>query len=163
MPSRGEPSRGPSCPGPFATAPIVVSVAGADHASSGGDVLLSYKAPITNEGGAWLPGDGGSAFAAPCRGLYLFAISFTKDAFPNLCAQGFTGTEDDVFMTIKKNNGTQSGSAWSGESSGKRSTGVYTVALRLKRGDVINTWTSSDVGKPRCLKKFYFTGYRIGD
>jgi len=145
------------------TAPIAFSVLGFNNISSGQDSVLAYGPSstsgiiITNEGPSWVAP---TTFVAPCNGLYFFAISFIKDAF------AFGGTEDDVNVYLTRTdlgNTTLAipGSAWSGEGSGKRSTGAYSVAIRLIRGDVIRSWVHSDGNPTRHLSNFSLTGFRI--
>ena len=143
------------CPGSFPI-PIAVSVYGSNHVTSGQDVVLTYPNVVTNEGGAWY---GNSTFIAPCKGLYFFSINFVKDSYYN------NGTQDDVFIYLTK-NGSSAGlgvGAWSGEGAGRRGTGAFSIILRLKPGDWIQTWVRSDGGYKRHVMSYNFTAHRISN
>lgn len=146
------------CPSSFPALPnIAVSVRGANHFSSGSDVLLNYPGPITTEGGAW---PASSVFIAPCLGLYYFAVDFVKDTAYN------GGSFDDVSIYIAK-NGVYIGYAWAGEMEPSnpydRSTGAYHVILRMKAGEYIETFVHSDGGVKRNIFNYNFSGHRIGN
>lgn len=148
-----------ACPGSFPV-PIAVSVMGANHYSSGQDVLLNYPLPTpprANEGGAWF---GNSTFIAVCPGLYYFAVDFVKDTAYH------GGTNDDVYIYIAR-NGSYLGAAWAGEMEPSqqydRSTGAYHVILRLQLGDYIQTFVHSDGGVMRNIYNYNFSGHRIGN
>lgn len=129
---------------------VAFSASGTNHTSSGARVRLSYDRTITNVGGSWV----GSLFFAPCDGLYVFTVSFVKDPYN-------AGTNDDVYVEIKKNNTDDLGFAWAGAMSATgRSTGTYTVTALLQAGDFVQTFASAD-GRTRSLGRYNFTGYLI--
>jgi hypothetical protein len=127
--------------------------------SGGQDSILYYNKlsdkVITNEGGGWI---NPSTFIAPCAGLYVFAISFVKDAYYN------GGTADDVTMYLIRNGNPGDpisfGCAWSGQGS-LRTTGAYSVTYRLAQGDSIQSWVHSDGHPLRYLGIYAFSGYRV--
>jgi hypothetical protein len=131
---------------------VAFSANGSNHVSQGGMTLLGYSATYTNQGGGWTPG--GSTFIAPCTGLYVFTVSFVKDAYY------YGGTTDDVFVYIIQ-NGVGKGYAWSGAGGGQRGTGTHTVALFLNQGDYVQTFAYSDGEYKRHLANYDFTGYLV--
>ncbi len=140
----------PACP---ASGVVAFSATGSGHLSEGGPSLLSYHSTITQEGGGWP--SGGGTFIAPCAGLYVFNLSFVRQASPSP-----GGTADDVFVAIR-HNGVSRGYAWSGEAEMERNTGVYTVTLVLQPGDHVQTFVSSDGDHRRYLSRYHFTGYLV--
>ncbi len=132
---------------------VAFSVNGNNHVSEGAMTLVGYPTTYTNQGGGWTPG--GGTFIAPCTGLYVFTVSFVKDAYY------YGGTTDDVLVYIMQ-NGVSKGYAWSGEGAGQRGTGTHTAALFLNQGDYIQTFAHSDnYGIKRHLSKYDFTGYLV--
>jgi hypothetical protein len=131
---------------------VAFSVIGSNHISQGGATLLGYQSTATNLGGGWV--SGGGTFSAPCTGLYVFTVSFVRGATDG-------GTHDDVFVSIHQ-NGVSKGTASAGETADNdRSTGTYTVALFLKEGDYIQTYTTSQSGFKRRLDGYNLTGYMV--
>lgn len=137
-----------SCP---ANGLVAFSTTGRSHTSSNNDDKLQYDTNYTNLGSGW---NGRDTFTAPCNGLYVFTVSFVKDAYY------LDGTTDDVFVTIRR-NGSSVGFAWSGEGAGMRGTGTYTVALHLNAGDEVDTQAGSDAGFKRHIVMFNFTGFLV--
>ncbi|HYO56273.1 C1q-like domain-containing protein [Archangium sp.] len=132
---------------------VAFSANGTAHVSEGAMTLIGYPTTYTNQGGGWTPG--GGTFIAPCTGLYVFTVSFVKDAIY------YGGTQDDVFVYVIQ-NGVSKGYAWSGEGAGLRGTGSHTVALFLNQGDYVQTFAHSDgYGLKRHLAKYDFTGYLV--
>ncbi len=136
---------------------VVFSVSGRGHVSEGNPTVLSYSTNHVNFGEGWQSSS--STFNVPVTGIYFFSISFVKDAYKN------EGTEDDVYIHLRKNASEIVGSAWSGEGAGKRGTGTYTVAVKLQKGDIIDTLAAS-VGKSgseykRHIHTYHFTGHLI--
>jgi len=129
---------------------VVFSVAGRNHDSDGNPDLMTYEPPHVNEGGGW---NGASTFNAPEPGIYFFSISFVRDANTG-------GTEDDVFVFLRK-QGADVGFAWCGAGSGTRSTGTYSVAIRLAKNDRIETFAGSDAGRRRVFPVYQFSGFLV--
>ena len=130
---------------------VVFSAEGAGHVSEGAPVLLEYKATHANRGDAWSER---STFDAPFTGVYVFILTFVKDATDH------GGTKDDVRIIIRK-NGENLGAAWSGVSEGPRSTAAYSVAFPLNAGDKIQTFAESDAGRKRHIASYQLTGYQV--
>jgi len=132
---------------------IGFSASGGNHVSQGNLMLLGYPTIRTNiTQGGWIIG--GSTFTAPCNGMYVFTISFEKDAYY------YGGTTDDVYVGIYQ-NGIFKGQGISGEGGGYRSTGTYTVILNLMANDSVQTFVSSDSGYKRHLAEYNFSGYLV--
>jgi len=131
---------------------VAFSVTGTYHVSTGAPTLLGYQSTYTLYGGGWTAG--GGTFIAPCAGLYVFTVSFVKDAYY------YGGSTDDIFIHITR-NGMYTGYAWSGEGSGNRGTGTYTVTLILNPGDYVQTFVASDGNVTRHLARYNFTGYLV--
>lgn len=131
--------------------PIVFSVFQDQHVSSGPNVLVTFaETHIQHEG--W---NGSSAFRTPRSGIYLFSITFTRDAY----SQG--GTEDDVYISLRI-NGISQGIAWAGQGDGKRANGVYIAARQLREGDRVELMAESDGNTKRHLRHVRFTGVFLG-
>ena len=129
---------------------IAFSASGRDHKSDGADKILKYADVQLNEGTAW----DGQNFVAPVSGLYHFGVSFVKNGLHR------DGTMDDVRVFISHNRNNV-GMAWSMEGSGWTETAAYQVALKLERGDTVNTVVNSDNGDKRLLCYYTFTGHLI--
>ncbi|MFD2565887.1 C1q-like domain-containing protein [Pseudotenacibaculum haliotis] len=129
---------------------VAFSGQGDNHVSFGTDKLLNYPNTISNEGWSW----NGSEFITPVDGIYNFSISFVKDTFYH------GGTQDDVHIILFKNE-LSIGHAWSGEGSGRRSTGSFQVNIKLKRGDKVFTQIHSDSKKKRHVAYYVFNGHLI--
>ncbi len=137
------------CP---ASGVVAFSVSGQGHISEGANTLLGYSTTYTNEGGGWIPG--GGSFVAPCRGLYVFSVSFVRDP-------AYGGTSNDVRVFVTKNGASQ-GYAWAGSTStAQRTTGTYEVALILNQGDYVQTFVNSDGGYKRYLGLYNLTGFLV--
>lgn len=146
-----------SCPGPFPTTNIAVSVQLTGNLSIGKDSLLTYNQISLNEGGAWGPTGASHTFVTPCSGIYHFSSSFVKNGYLN------GGTSDDVAIFFLRNGAVIPITfAWAGEGTirGQAST---TFALRLKQYDQIQTWIHSDSGAQRNIVNANLTIYRIGN
>jgi len=145
-----DPSTQTSCP---TSGMVGFSVSGANHISQGGLTLLGYSTIYTDVSANWP--SGGGTFIAPCTGLYSFTISFVKDAFY------YDGTTDDVFIHIM-HNGASKGFAWSGQGTGHRGTGTYSVVLFLNQGSYVQTFVGSGGGESkRHLAGYNFTGHLV--
>ncbi len=132
--------------------PAVFSAQGYGHVSVGDATLLQYgHTHVEIPDGTW----DGASYKVRVTGVYFFSIAFVKDAYNN------GGTSDDVFIFLRINN-KDIGKAWSGEGAGQRGTGAYSVAIKCKRGDVVQSWAGSDGGKKRHIVDYQFTGYLIG-
>ena len=129
---------------------VVFSAAGSSHVSAGSDQVLSYPNTILNEGWSW----NGYEFIAPIDGIYSFDISFVKDSYYH------GGTQDDVNILLIKNT-TSLGSAWSGEGTGRRGTGSFSVNVSLNKGDKLFTRIHSDGGNRRHVATYNFNGKLI--
>ncbi len=132
--------------------PVVFSVSGQGHTSDGNPDILSYDPPAADVGHGWVAP---ATFKVPVSGIYFFTLSFVKDAY----YQG--GTEDDVFVRLRKNGTEILASAWSGEGSGKRGTGTVSVAIKLHKDDAIDTVADSDGGVKRYVAQYQLTGFLI--
>ena len=117
--------------------------------------VLSYSTVRTLKNALW----DGSVFTAHRDGVFIVTISFVKDAHYN------NGTQDDVYMKIYKEDTagirTGMGFAWSGEGTGKRGTGAYTVAVELKEGEKILTEGNCPAGKTWYLSLYNLTIYSL--
>ncbi|GAB1543608.1 hypothetical protein NUACC21_62830 [Scytonema sp. NUACC21] len=133
---------------------IVFSVSGKTHISDGDPDVLQYPTTHINFGEAW---QNSSLFKIPVTGIYFFTISFVKDSL----LEG--GTEDDVYIILRKNLSEEIGRAWSGEAAGKRDNATYTVSLKLQKGDIIDTLAASDSTIKRHIRSYRFTGYLIAE
>ncbi|MCK6474529.1 MAG: complement C1q domain-containing protein [Planctomycetes bacterium] len=144
--ARGTPAAG--------AAPIVVafSAGGSRHLSEGAPAIVKYNCLVTDTAGCL---HDQTTFRAPVGGVYVFLLSFVKDAHYH------DGTKDDVRIRLRL-NGKDLGSAWAGETEGDRSTGTYAVALSLKAGDELQTFAESDGGRTRHIFEQSWTGFRIG-
>lgn len=129
---------------------IAFSASGRDHKSEGADLVLTYPDTQCNEGTAW----DGRDFVAPVAGLYHFGVSFVKNGLHR------DGTMDDVRVFVN-HNGRNVGKAWSMEGSGWTETASYSVALKLEKGDTVNTVVNSDNGDGRLLCYYSVTGHLI--
>lgn len=125
------------------------------HRSSGtGFTKVVYGQVVTNEGGAW--DRGSSRFVAPTDGVYFFSVSFVRDA-----AGGYAADED-VYLWILINGGSPHRAyAWAGQGSGPRNETSHSEVQRLREGDIVETFVSSDAGAPRQLQHCVFTGFRL--
>lgn len=131
-------------------AQVVFSVSGKDHNSDGNPDLMTYQTIHANVGGGW---NGSSTFNAPVAGAYFFAVSCVREASGG-------ATADDVFILLRK-NGRDVGFAWCGAGSGNRSTGVYHVAIPLRRNDRVETFANSDAGRMRLFRTYQFSGFLV--
>lgn len=147
----GAKARGTPTPG-AAPGVVAFSAEGLRHLSEGDPALLKYNPPVTDTAGCLC---NETTFRAPTDGVYVFLLSFVKDALYH------DGTKDDVRMRLRL-NGKDLGAAWAGETEGNRSTGAYTVVLSLKAGDELQTFAESDEGRKRHLFEPCWTGFRIG-
>lgn len=129
---------------------VAFSAQGSGHISAGADQKLSYSNTILNEGWSW----DGSEFKAPVKGIYSFDISFVKDSYYH------GGTQDDVNIILIKNSSSL-GNAWSGEGTGRRGTGSFSINLKLEKGDKIFTRIHSDGGRKRHVANYNFNGKLI--
>jgi hypothetical protein len=146
------------------TQKVAFHASGNWYGSAGADAPMVYPNIVTNVGTYYTNLFGLiGVFTAPCDGQYFFTVTFVKDSYYS-CG-GAVGTTDDVSIYLTKGNANtpiDSGhSAWSGEDSGRRSAGVYSVVLSLLGGDQIATWVHSDGGRHRCLASYQFTGFRV--
>ncbi|KHD05468.1 hypothetical protein PN36_04900 [Candidatus Thiomargarita nelsonii] len=131
--------------------PIAFYAEGGGHVSSGTHMLVNFKTEVLDTRGAW----NGSRFTVPEAGIYLFSISFTKDAYYH------GGTTDDVYLILYK-NGKSVSSAWSGEGSGNRETASKTLILDLSKNDTIEFYAGSDGEYKRHLASYAASGFKLG-
>jgi hypothetical protein len=131
--------------------PIAFYAEGNGHVSSGPHMLVNFKTEVLDTRGAW----NGSRFTVPEAGIYLFSISFTKDAYYH------GGTTDDVYLILYK-NGKSVSSAWSGEGSGNRETASKTLILDLAKDDAIEFYAGSDGERKRHLSSYAASGFKLG-
>lgn len=131
---------------------VVVSVEGHTHTSDGNpDVLQFEKTQVIEpaSGNVW---SGKSLFTAPVSGIYMASFGFVKDTYYH------NGTQDDVFMTLRKNANTDLCRAWSGQGGGRREAASWSCAVRLNKGETLDTVADSDgPGQKRHLASYYLT------
>ena len=129
---------------------IAFNATGNNHVSVGNDQTLSYPVTTLNEGWSW----NGMEFISPINGVFQFTIMFVKDSYY------YGGTTDDVKVLLI-HNGNSTGSAWSGQQTGRRGTGTFTINIKLNKGDKISTRVNSDGGFQRHLATYTFSGHLI--
>jgi hypothetical protein len=131
---------------------VVVSVEGRTHTSDGNPDVLQYDTTHLIEppsGNIW---SGKSLFTAPATGIYMVSFGFVKDTYYH------GGTDDDVFMTLRKNADAALCRAWSGQGAGRRDSASHVCAVRLNRGETLDTVADSDgPGLKRHLASYYLT------
>lgn len=132
-------------------AQVIFSAKGENHDSDGNPDLMTYMPGGLNVGGGW---NDSSTFKAPEKGFYFFSITCVRNAINT------GGTEDDVRILLRR-NGTDVGFAWCGQGSGARSTGAYSVAVKLNQNDRIETFADSDGGRRRVFGIYQFSGFLI--
>ncbi|MBN2533726.1 MAG: hypothetical protein JXB88_12595 [Spirochaetales bacterium] len=117
--------------------------------------VLEYDIVYTLKNALW----DGSVFTAHRNGLFVVTVSFVKDAYYH------NGTQDDVYVTVYKEDisgvRTSMGLAWSGEGTGKRGTGTYTVVAELLEGEKILTVAHAAKGDIWNLELFNLTIYSL--
>jgi hypothetical protein len=119
--------------------------------------ILPYDIVYTLKNALW----DGSVFTAHRNGLFVVTVSFVKDSYYH------NGTQDDVYMTVYKEdlsgNRTSMGFAWSGQGTGKRGTGTYTVVVELQEGEKILTMAHAAPGDKWNLELYNLTIYSLPD
>jgi hypothetical protein len=133
-----------------------ISVTGKDaYVTKPVSKILTYDITYTRENALW----DGSVFTAHRDGLFVVTVSFVKDAYYH------DGTQDDVYVTVYREdvsgNRKSMGNAWSGEGTGKRGTGTYTVVVELKEGEKILTKGSAARDKIWNIERFNLTIYSL--
>jgi len=117
--------------------------------------VLEYPIEYTIKNALW----DGSRLTAHRNGLYVVTVSFVKDSYY------FNGTQDDVYVTVFKEDTsgiqTNMGFAWSGEGTGRRGTGTYTVVIELAEGEKIFTRAHCATGKLWHLNLYNLTIYSL--
>lgn len=154
----------PVLPPPPAEPCIAFSASGTNETAIGSANLLMYDVENADTRGAW----DGSTFEVPRSGVYYFNISMVRQT-PQV-----EGSGDDVYIYLTRNGnpgtGEVLGYAWAGQSwdaSGSgydntRTTGAFSIAIRLNEGDLIETYSGCDcAGSSWAISKFEFTGFYI--
>jgi len=121
--------------------------------TNGKPTQLSYKKIIPD---TKTPYWNNKELTIPRSGVYIFQINFVRQLESN------KKTTNDIKVNLRINK-RNAGYAWAPNGSSHREEASFTIALHLKKNNVIDTTVHADNGDSRALIKYSLTVFSISD